>query len=244
MHTNLLFNTLPHVNSTNNYAMERIHDGTATDGMAWFTSDQRDGKGQRGKKWNGEKGKNIALSVIFKPSGCFNESPFLFNAYISLTCRNFLASIVQQKVEIKWPNDLYVYDRKAVGILIENNYRGMVWNWSVVGIGINVNQTIFPPDCKNPISLKQITNQELEPESIARQLHEELIQTIDSSRINPSDLLIQYNQYLYKAGQIVTLNKAGVNFQTTIDRVDENGRLITKNQSYQSFQFGEVEWCL
>jgi len=243
MSANLLFNILPYVDSTNNYAMDQIRNGTAKDGMAWFTSDQRAGKGQRGKIWIGEKGKNVALSVIFKPQGLFLESPFLFNALISTVCRNYLASIVHQKVEIKWPNDLYIYDRKAVGILIENNYRGKVWNWSVVGIGINVNQIHFSPDCKNPISIKQITNQELDLESVARQLHDELIREIHSKIIHPSDILSQYNQYLYKAGQTVSMKKEEVIFQTIIEHVDENGRLITKDKTQRLFQFGEVEWC-
>ena len=131
----------------------------------------------------------------------------------------------------------------AVGILIENNYRGKVWNWSVVGIGINVNQIHFSPDCKNPISIKQITNQELDLESVARQLHDELIREIHSKIIHPSDILSQYNQYLYKAGQTVSMKKEEVIFQTIIEHVDENGRLITKDKTQRLFQFGEVEWC-
>ena len=174
--SNLVFTSIGPIDSTNNYAMTQINEGLAKDGMAWFSNFQTAGKGQRGKAWMGNPDENIALTIAFESLSIFQNRPFLFNVLISLEIRSFLQQIVNEsnleregkanfiqtkqidkKVHIKWPNDLWVNDRKAGGVLIENKYRGNNWNWAVVGIGINVNQIEFSEDLKMATSLKQIT---------------------------------------------------------------------------------------
>ncbi len=142
MHTDL-FSILDSVDSTNNYAIEKIKHGFGINGKAWFANDQWGGKGQRGKTWESEPGKNIILSITSKPNPLFAENPFYFSALVAATCRNFIAGLTSTPVKIKWPNDLYINDRKAGGVLIENIYKGNSWEWAVIGIGININQIEF-----------------------------------------------------------------------------------------------------
>jgi len=240
---NLLFNILTQVDSTNNYAMAKIHEGLAIHGNAWFTSNQSSGKGQRGKRWESKKGENIALSIVFEPPHLLKNAPFLFNALISLACRSFLEKLIEKNVYIKWPNDLYVYDRKAVGILIENNFRGSSWNWTIVGIGINVNQVEFNPALKNAISIKQITGQPTDLILLAQDLHQQILQVVNNLQENSlNDILKQYNEHLYKLGEKVKLKKENMVFETTIIGVDHKGFLITNNSIEQQFQVGDVEW--
>ena len=240
MHSNLVFNTLNHVDSTNNYAMEQIHAGLANHGMAWFAREQISGKGQRGKTWNSAAGENIILSTAIVPPASLLNRPFLFNAIVSLTCKRFIEEIISETVKIKWPNDLIIRDRKSAGILIENNYRGKSWNWAVVGVGINVNQTEFPENSNNPISIKEITGETYNPELLARKLHQYLMDAFANLSID--QILANYNNSLFKMGEKTKLRTANEDFDTTIIGVNEEGLLMTSDVIERNFQFGEVEW--
>ncbi|HRF27627.1 MAG TPA: biotin--[acetyl-CoA-carboxylase] ligase, partial [Ferruginibacter sp.] len=124
-----LFQVLDTIDSTNNYAMGQIHAGLAHHGSAWMAREQFSGKGQRGKTWESEPGRNIALSICLNPGAAYHPNPFLFSARLAIICRDFVQTLVPDKVKIKWPNDIYIGDRKAGGLLVENIYQGQSWKW-------------------------------------------------------------------------------------------------------------------
>ncbi len=151
------FVILDSVDSTNNYAMGIVHSGTAAHGNAYFALEQTEGRGRRGKAWKSTKGENIILSIVGDTSFLMVQHRFNLIAAVSLGCMDLLKLYVKENIKIKWPNDLFHNDTKAGGILIENVIKGKVWQWAVIGIGINVNQTEFSPDIAyHSISLKQI----------------------------------------------------------------------------------------
>lgn len=245
MKSTALFHILDQVDSTNNYAMGKVHAGLAKHGMAWFAWFQTSGKGQRGRSWLSEPGENIMLSVALEPPALFNFHPFLFNALIANTCRQWLNRYFSGEIKIKWPNDLYINDRKAGGILIENNYQGKSWKWGVAGIGININQVTFPPEAGRPISLKQLTGSSFDTIELARELHLSLLEAF--SLVKPSDLTVilkDYNAHLYKKGELVRLRKQNIVFETIVKEADANGRLHTEDNMTRQFDFGEVEWVI
>ena len=239
-----LFNILNRVDSTNNYAMAMVHEGMAKHGMAWFAREQTAGKGQRGKQWVSEPGSNIILSITLQPSTVFISNPFYLSATVAVACNEFLEHLTEKKFCIKWPNDLYRGDRKTGGILIENNYGGGKWNWAVIGIGINVNQTLFENGLQQAISIKQISGKEdLDPAQLADELRAYIIEKFNAAeRAHPGELLIQYNSLLYKKDKAVRLKKENAVFVTTIKEVNEFGQLITEDSLQRAFNFGEVEW--
>jgi BirA family biotin operon repressor/biotin-[acetyl-CoA-carboxylase] ligase len=148
---------LKQIDSTNNYAMAKVHAGMAKHGDSYFTTYQTAGKGQRGKHWDTANGVNIALSLVLEVKLLNASQQFQLLVSVALGCYDFFARYAGQETSIKWPNDIYWRDRKAVGVLIENVFQGSQWNFAVVGIGVNINQTSFDPSLKNPVSLKQIT---------------------------------------------------------------------------------------
>ncbi len=148
---------LESVDSTNNYAMARIHEGLALDGMVYLARHQWAGKGQRGKTWISEPGQNLMMSLVIKPSPLKLTQQFLFSAAIALAILDLAKGFQNKNWKIKWPNDIYWSDRKAGGLLIESVVTGQTWDWAVVGIGMNLNQTSFPVEIPNAISLNQIT---------------------------------------------------------------------------------------
>lgn len=241
-----LFNILDTVDSTNNYAMAMVHAGLATHGMAWFAHEQTAGKGQRGKLWETEPGNNIILSIVLKPTGSFMLNPFYLSALMSTSCTEFLSKITGEEFYIKWPNDLYWRDRKTGGILIENKYSGENWNWAVVGIGINVNQTMFSNDLKNAVSLKQVCDKnDFDPVVLAQELHTFLLERYENfANDDFAEIIKKYNIELYKKNQEVKLRKDNAVFSTTVLSVNPFGQLITQDTLQRTFDFGQVEWVI
>lgn len=237
------FTILDTTDSTNNYAMARIDDGSAKHGMAWFAEEQTAGKGQRGKNWTTESGKNIAMSLVLSPEQLKIASHFHLSAAVAIGCFNFLERYIDGETKIKWPNDLFWRDRKAGGILIENKLQGKLWKWAVVGIGININQTFFDRSLHHAVSLKQITGRTFNPVELAKELQLVLMEQL-SAQTDFIKILKQYNQHLYKKNMLVTLRKGGTRFDTVIKEVSAQGKLVTVDAIEREFDFGEVDWVL
>ena len=238
-----VFTVLDTVDSTNNYAMGRINAALAKHGMAWFARYQTAGKGQRGKTWKTEKDKNIAISIVLEPERLQLNNQFHLSAAIALTCFEFFSRYAGDETKIKWPNDLYWRDRKAGGILIENILQGKAWKWAVVGIGINVNQTVFDKALINVVSLKQISGKSFDIVELGKELHGMLMNNLAALEKNDK-ILRQYNEHLYKLNHLVTLKKDGVGFETVIKGVLATGRLTTIDTFERIFDFGDVEWVI
>jgi BirA family transcriptional regulator, biotin operon repressor / biotin---[acetyl-CoA-carboxylase] ligase len=237
------FIELPSVDSTNNYAMGKVHAGLASHGMVILALEQTRGKGQRGKTWNSASGKNITLSAILKPASMRPHQQFSLSMAIALACHDFLSKYLTDALFIKWPNDLYWRDRKAGGILIESICKGKDWLYAVVGIGININQESFPKSLSKAVSLKQATGKEFLLPELAR----ELCQCIDRRyhelvSVGGEAILGAYNRLLYKRGEWVALRKSSDLFHTKILGVSAEGQLLTQDSEDRVFDFGEVEW--
>lgn len=244
------FIELQSVDSTNNYAREQIHAQLAADGMAIFAHEQTAGRGQTGKKWEGENGANIALSILIKPEPLSLSEQFQISACTAVSVHELLLPYTGDELQIKWPNDLYWRDRKLSGILIESIVGSTVsgsgnWKWAIIGTGINVNQTIFPDWLPNPVSLKQITGKNFDTIALAKELC-----TIMQKNINI--LLTEgfgriYSSYLaglYKKNKPVKFRKDNRVFEATVRSVSPLGKLIVQHGTEEEFDFGEIEWII
>lgn len=241
-----LFRILDTVDSTNNYAMVQIHEGMAKHGMAFFARQQTAGKGQHGRTWLAQKDESIALSIIISPGMLGLHEQFFLSAATALTCADFLSKILIPKTAIKWPNDLYINDRKAGGILIENILKGTEWKYSIIGIGINLNQAKFDPTLPNAVSLRQITGKNFDALELAKQLYVLLMHKIDAlANENFDQLLKNYNKLLFRKEEWVKLKKGNVVFEAKITGVSPQGALLAQTGTIlQEFNYGEVEWIL
>jgi BirA family biotin operon repressor/biotin-[acetyl-CoA-carboxylase] ligase len=229
--------------STNNYAMQQIKDGMAQTGTIWFTKNQTNGKGQRGKVWNSENGKNLAYTAIINPQNLFAiQQPFILSAVVAVACCNFFNELVANNALIKWPNDIYWNDRKAAGILIENIIVGNQWNWAIIGIGINVNQTAFK-NLPNPVSIKQITGRDFNIIELAKKLTFHLNTCFNILKLKGFEEIINsYNELLYKKGEIVKFKKETRTFNARVLLADSYGRLHISDSLESSLEFGSVSW--
>lgn len=239
------FTELLSVGSTNNYAMGMAQNGAATHGSTWFAHSQTAGKGQRGKTWKSEPGENIAQTVLLDTSWLPVSSQFHLSIAVALAVYDMFSSYAGDETSIKWPNDIYWRDRKAVGILIENSIKGNIWQWAVAGTGVNINQVAFPPEVQNAVSLRQITGKRFDSVVLGKELCAHLQKRyLQLAEKGVDDLLIAYNQVLFKKGERVKLKKENIAFECVIDHVDEQGRLWVKEAADEYFTFGQVQWVL
>lgn len=250
MPDNAFFKILDSVDSTNNYAMATIREGMAKHGMGVLAKVQTAGKGQRGKSWQMQPGQNIAMSLILKINMLPARQQFYLSICMALAVSEFLKKYAGQEICIKWPNDLYWRDRKAAGILIENIVSSSEaalgkWQWAVVGIGININQTVFDKALPNPVSLKQITGTNYDVTALADELYTIMMQWFNKLlEKNYGELHGLYLELLYKRNQKVRLKKQNAVFETVIKDVNSRGQLITEDAVERVFNVGEIEWIL
>ena len=125
---------------------------------------QTAGRGQRGNRWLSAPGDNLTFSLLLKPVGLPVREAMALSCWASLAVRDSLQGVGVPAV-IKWPNDLYVGNRKITGMLVENGLDGPDIAWSVVGIGINLNQTEFPGELMNATSVRRLTGRTVDPAS-------------------------------------------------------------------------------
>ncbi|NLR61493.1 biotin--[acetyl-CoA-carboxylase] ligase [Chitinophaga polysaccharea] len=240
------FKVLTEVDSTNNYAMEQVNSGQVTSGTAWFTSNQTAGKGTRGKQWLAQPGDISALSIALQPAMLPLSRQFMLSITVALATCDFFASYAGDETIIKWPNDIYWRDRKAGGILIENVLRGNVWQYAIIGIGLNINQAAFSPDLPNAVSLRQITGKVREAADLARELCTFLDKRVQQLvPANYDALLREYTTRLFRWQQPALYRKDGQIFEGIIRDVLPDGHLCLEREG-QILQlgFGEIEFIL
>ncbi len=233
------------VESTNIYAMDRLQANLAAHGMAFFTDNQTAGKGQHGKTWFAEPGSNMALSVVLDTASLSLAKQFPLSVMVALACYDLYSKYASDETRIKWPNDIYWRDRKAGGILIENLVRGNKWQGAVAGIGINLNQVLFPEMQRKPVSLKQITGNHFDTVAFAKELCE--CMELRYQQLMQGEfavMLLQYNERLFKKGERVKLKSGPAAFYCTVTGVSADGELEVSGGPKESFRFGEVEWVI
>jgi BirA family biotin operon repressor/biotin-[acetyl-CoA-carboxylase] ligase len=133
-----------------------------------YTDEQTQGKGLGSNKWVSHKGQNILISFLFQPPITI-QNQFYFNQYFSIAIFTFLSRYLEN-LSIKWPNDIYVGNKKIAGILIEHSIQGSNLQCTIAGVGININQTCFDPTVLNPTSLAQITGKEFDIKTLISEL--------------------------------------------------------------------------
>ena len=233
------------VDSTNLYAELLLKTQKVPEGTIIFAHDQTSGKGQGENNWESEPRKNVTFSLVLFPKFLSPGQQFLLNKAIDLGVLDFLATRVpvEQKLSIKWPNDIYAGNRKIGGILIQNTVCGTVYESCIAGIGVNINQKTFNPGLPNPVSLKQITGKDY-PVKDAVDL---IVACIDTRYQQLQEGLCELPDREYR-DQLFGINEWRDYFvdkkliKGKIRGVDESGMLMIEmeNGSKRVFNHGEI----
>ncbi|RTQ49169.1 biotin--[acetyl-CoA-carboxylase] ligase [Hymenobacter gummosus] len=234
---------LPECGSTNTVARELIGENRATDGCTVITDKQTAGRGQRGNQWEAAPGENLTLSVVWRPTFLAATEQFRLNLAVALGVHDWAAGLLgpDPALRLKWPNDLFYQDQKLGGILIENTLSGPQIQFSVVGIGLNINQGEF--GVPTATSLSRLTGRAYTLPPLARRLLECLERRYLQLRGGQyTTLRTDYRSVLYRFDEEWHAFEAeGQRLQGRIVDVAETGQLVVQLASGQQRAFGLQE---
>lgn len=236
---------LESVESTNSYVA--VHADELQDMTMVMAQHQTAGRGQRGNSWEAEPGKNLTFTLFRRFDSFPARRQFAISEAVALAVADFLARH-GVNASVKWPNDVYVDDRKICGILIENSLMGSNLHHSRIGVGININQTRFLSDAPNPVSLAQLTGRELPLAEASARIGACLEKRLLQAERAPEQLHEEFLSRLYRAdGKPHPFRRrdSGLSFHGIIRDVRPDGFIEiedTYSNSSSLFAFKEVEF--
>ena len=237
---------LEQIDSTNSYAEQLLEIGNVDEGTVIWAHGQTAGKGHGENKWISQPGKNMTISLILYPRFLPIESLFMLNKSVCLAVLDFVHTLLPSgSCKIKWPNDIYSGFLKLGGILINNTISGSSFDTSVIGIGININQTRFDPALPNPISIQQLISEETDIDKSLITLIEKLDHRYSQLKEGDFSLLDhEYRDNLFGINEERKFSKNSDVFNGSIRDVDLFGRLIieTNDHLLRTFSHQEIEF--
>lgn len=236
---------LDKTDSTNSYLSELLVKSSLAEGSIVIAGNQEKGKGQRGTGWESEQGKNITLSVLLKPAFLAPDEQFELSKAVALSVADFIRENIRHaEIKIKWPNDIYIDNKKVAGILIENSVSGNSISHSVIGIGININQESFSKELPNPSSLKLAAGKEFDLEECLERLCSCIEKRYLQLRSDPEEIGCDYLGCLYRFDKWAFYNFKGEKLIARIMGVSKTGKLILerKNKERLECDIKEVEF--
>jgi BirA family biotin operon repressor/biotin-[acetyl-CoA-carboxylase] ligase len=204
---------------------------------------QLKGKGQMGSKWDSEIGMNLIMSALVKNFIFNNEDVFNLNVVVSLAVIRTLKKYNIPELSIKWPNDIMSANKKIGGILIENSIKGDGIITSIVGLGLNVNQTGFQ-NLPRASSLALICDVTFDKEEILFAIVSEMEEIIAGYNVNATSLWQEYANELFKVGIPTAFSDENqTNFMGIIKGVSTIGKLqiILADDSICEYNLKEVQ---
>lgn len=222
------------------------------------TDFQTAGRGQAGNTWESEEGKNLLFSALLRYDNIRATEQWRLSMLVPLALWDVLAKYLPaDRLTIKWPNDIYYDNQKLVGILIENALAGQYIGHSIAGIGLNINQVQWISNAPNPISMKQITGQEYEPEAL---MNEWIAAMQQWENCSTEQLYQAYYQHLYRregwhkyVEREVSLTPTAIapegiegEFIATIAGITPQGELILRkeNNEEKTYHFKQIRFVL
>ncbi len=235
---------LPETDSTNLQASDLLSERNNQDPYVVWTGFQRSGRGLGENQWVSEKDKNLLCSIVVFPRFLDTSNHFYLSKVAALALHDTLSHFLE-RVEIKWPNDILVNERKIAGILIENTLREEKLLSSIVGIGVNINQKTFPSFSPEATSIEMETGAGQPVEYVLNALlgqfdywygilTEKNWQLIDK----------QYVRALYRFNETATYRSEGYEFEGRFVGVEADGHALLENKEMGMLRFGvkEVEF--
>jgi len=228
---------LQSVDSTNTYAAALLRKSDVIEGTVILAGHQTQGRGLGNNNWVSDMGNNLLFSIILRPDFLLAERQFYLSMCASIAIVDYIGSIGKHTL-IKWPNDILLNGKKVAGILIENTILGQYLTTSVIGIGLNVNQKIFPSNLPNPTSISLETGCSYSlPDSLSQlmkclnsrinKLYAEKFSVIRTAYLNSLWLLNEWTQFSDHSGL----------FEGRIVDVTDSGELMIMHRSGEIKQY-------
>ncbi|MEZ4838707.1 biotin--[acetyl-CoA-carboxylase] ligase [Flavobacterium sp.] len=231
------------IDSTNDYLKQLISNQVVSNFTVVVTDSQNKGKGQMGSVWFSESGKNLTFSVLIKDLIIDVQQLFTLNIVISLAIITVFEKYRIPQLRVKWPNDIMSGNHKIGGILIENSFKSDGEVYSIVGIGLNINQMNFDTLPKAS-SLKLITGLDYNLANLLSELCQSIQQFVQRMYAQTDSIWDLYHQKLFKIGVPMAFeDKYGKKFMGIIQSVSKDGLLtiLMEDDLQVSFAIKEVK---
>ena len=246
MDYNITVKHLDVVDSTNRYLRDGA-DNLWTDGkdiVAVTAVRQTAGRGQRGNVWSSKEGENLLLSMLVRPGSSLEvANQFLLSQAVAVSLHAAM-KCYGIETKLKWPNDIYVGNRKLAGILVELDYSGAFVEQAIVGIGLNVNQTEFPPMDRVPVSMKMLLGKDIPVEDVLRDVLFHFSHYYQEMRCGCKETVFAaYRELLFGLGEERHFVDAQGPFMATIEGTEPDGHLLLRRSdgTLSRYAFKEVE---
>ncbi len=227
--------------------IDEARDGKYAHGDVVAAESQTAGRGQRGKKWSSAAGENLTFSVVLDTSFLRTDEQFLLLETVALALVDMFASYGLD-ARIKWTNDIYIGDRKIVGVLIDHSLgTGGMLARSGAGIGINVNQTAFDTALPNPTSMALETGHSCDRRKVLEEFYKRLMARFETLKGGArEDLQRDYHSKIYRLDTPARYTLPdGVEFTGTIRGVGPGGELLLEDAGgIKKYLYREVSFVI
>jgi len=228
--------------STNAYLKALMQSASLKDFTVVVAENQHSGRGQMGTTWNSEKGKNLTFSVLKKFKNFFVADQFLLSICVSLSIYATLNKLQLPNLSVKWPNDILSGTSKICGILLENSISGAQIQSSVIGIGLNVNQTVFNM-LTNASSLKLLLGKTFNLDTLLKELLTDLqANLLKMQNVEKQKLLSEYQKVMFRKDKPSTFEDLDGNlFMGFVKGISAHGKLLVQVEGVLVKEFGLKE---
>lgn len=229
------------INSTNDYLKELLATRHVENFTVAVAEHQTAGRGQMGSQWNAEPGKNLTFSLLIKDLLPDVSGVFGLNVAVAVSIARALGTFNIPGLSVKWPNDILAGNKKLGGVLIENSIKSNGEIYSVIGIGINVNQQDFN-GLPKATSMAVVAGILFDKEAVMIAILQQIKQNLAGLRHNnPASLWEAYHNNLYKKGVPMPFEKDGRQFMGIIEGVTKNGSLCVRLEDDTLAEYGLKE---
>ena len=232
---------LKQTDSTNAYLQRQQSE---CDIRNWVVSadEQTAGKGMGGNGWESASGQNLTFSMALDMGFLPAERQFLLSEAVALGLYETLCPLIaEEKLHIKWPNDLYYENHKLAGILINSTIKADRMDISIIGIGLNVNQIQFQDWPTHPISLRQITGKEYALQPLLEQVVKSIYNKVEILKVSPTAIEEEYLQRLFRYRTWADYEVNGKVLRLFMTGIDAFGRLMLVDKAEKEYCFDVKE---
>ncbi len=240
------FISLSEIDSTNRFLSDLLSENPS-EGTVIVAEKQNSGKGQRGTSWFGESGKNLTFSMLLNPSFLPAEQMFVLSKMVAVALREAVQYFLPfAPVLIKWPNDILIEKKKVAGILIENQIEGNALKYTIIGIGLNINQLLFPEVIQHTaVSMKQYSGIEFSISAVLEKVLEKTeyyYHLLKEGKM--AEIEHEYLLFLYGYQEVVSLEINQKRVEAYVVGVEKNGQLCVQTENkIQKFDIKAIKWC-
>jgi BirA family biotin operon repressor/biotin-[acetyl-CoA-carboxylase] ligase len=227
--------------STSSFLSDLLKHQKLDEGTVVIADYQDAGRGQGEHSWVSKRGENLLMSFLLFPAFLSASRQFHLSRMTSLALCDAL-EILGVDSMIKWPNDILTAGGKIAGILIEHSISAGNISRTIAGIGLNLNQTIFPPFPIPASSVHLETGKDVDVSEVGELVETCLMSRYQALKEGKTDQLEkEYLDKLFKVGVPSVFRASEEVFEATIVGVNDYGELMMEHQGeIRSFGHGAI----